>query len=302
MNGRIKFLVNLYPLNYTKSIAGMNASADNEVLKIDVEQVLDSKNPVLRKTIPRFLINYLKRIIHQEELNDFFRIHGQLKDAELIEAWLKYADIKYKIFGSENIPLEGRYIFVSNHPLGGLDGVVFIYELSKHFKDIKFPVNDILMNIKNLSGIFLPVNKYGTQAREAARMIEEAYSSTSQILYFPAGLCSRKKKGQIMDLPWHKSFIVKAVQYRRDIVPAFFSGRNSYFFYNLSNFRNFLGIKANIEMLYLPDEMFRQKDKEISLVFGKTIPWQTFDHTKTPPEWAEWVKSKSYELGSLLTG
>ena len=281
----------------------MNASSENnEVLQINVEQVLDSKNPTLRKTIPKFLINYLKRIVHQEDLNEFFKIYGHLKDAELIEAWLKYSDIKYKVIGSENIPKGGRYIFVSNHPLGGLDGVVFIYELSKYFKDVKFPVNDILMNIKNLSGIFLPVNKHGAQGREAAIMIEEAYSSATQILYFPAGLCSRKKKGIIKDLQWHKSFISKAVQHKRDIVPAFFSGRNSNFFYNLANIRSFFRIKANIEMLYLPDEMFRQKNKLITLVFGKTIPWQTFDHTKSPPEWAEWVRSKSYELESLITG
>jgi 1-acyl-sn-glycerol-3-phosphate acyltransferase len=279
-----------------------NTAENNEVLKIDVAQVLNSKNPALGKTIPRFFINYLKRIIHQDELNDFFKITGHLKDADMIEAWLKYADIKYKVIGSENIPSEGRYIFVSNHPLGGLDGVVFINELSKYFKDIKFPVNDILMNIKNLSGIFLPVNKHGSQGREAARMMEEAYSSASQILYFPAGLCSRKKKGIIKDLPWHKSFISKAIQHKRDIVPAFFSGRNSNFFYNLSNIRSILGIKANIEMVYLPDEMFRQKEKEIFLVFGKTIPWQTFDDTKSPPEWADWVRSKSYELQSLITG
>lgn len=274
----------------------------NEALKIDVREVLHSKNPRLEKTVPDFVISYLKRIVHQDELNKFLKNWGHLKDAELIEAGLKFFNIKYNVFGKENIPAEGRYIFVSNHPLGGLDGLVFIYELSKYFKDLKFPVNDILMNIKNLSGIFVPVNKHGAQAKEAARMIEDAYSSDSQILYFPAGLCSRKKKGVIKDLVWHKSFISKAVQHKRDIIPAFFSGRNSNFFYSLSNIRNFLGIKANIEMLYLVDEMFRQKDKEINLVFGKTIPWRTFDHSKTPVEWAGWVRSKSYELESFLPG
>ena len=154
-------------------------------------------------------------------------------------------------------------------PLGGLDGLVFIYELSKHFREIKFPVNDILTNIKNLSGIFLPVNKHGAQARDVALKIEEAYASDCQILYFPAGLCSRKKRGVIKDLQWQKSFITKSIQHKRDIVPAFFSGRNSDFFYNLANFRKMTGLKANIEMLYLADEMFRQKGKEIDLVFGK---------------------------------
>ncbi len=281
----------------------MNDSTNkNAVLKIDVEEVLYSKNQALRKTVPGFVINYLKRIVHQDELNEFLRNWGHLANAEFIEAGLKYFKIKYNVIGRENIPVNGRFIFASNHPLGGLDGLVFIYELSRYYKDLKFPVNDILTNIKNLSGIFLPVNKHGAQGKEAARMIEEAYASNSQILYFPAGLCSRKKKGIIKDLQWHKSFISKAVQHKRDIVPAYFTGRNSNFFYNLSNIRNFLGIKANIEMLYLADEMFKQKDKEINLVFGKPIPWQTFDHSKTPVEWAGWVKMKSYDLESSITG
>jgi Acyltransferase len=274
----------------------------SEVLKIDVEQVLYAKNPALKKSLPRFIINYLKRIVHQDELNEFLNASGHLRGAGFIEAGLKSFDIKYNVFGSENIPSGGRYIFVSNHPLGGLDGLVFIKELSKYYSDLKFPVNDILLNIKNLSGIFLPVNKHGAQGREAAKNIEAAYASECQILYYPAGLCSRKKKGVIKDLEWHKSFISKAVQHKRDVVPAFFSGRNSNFFYNLSNLRHFLGIKANIEMLYLVDELFRQKGQEINLVFGKTIPWQTFDNTRTQPGWAEWVKGKSYELERFIAG
>ena len=273
----------------------------NEIQKIDVEKILYSKNPALKKAVPQFAVNYLKRIVHQDDVNNFLEKWGHLRDAELIEAWLRHFEIKFKIIGSENIPKTGRYIFVSNHPLGGLDGLVFIYELSKYFPDIKFPVNDILTNIENLSGIFLPINKHGAQGKEAALKIEEAYSSVSQILYFPAGLCSRKKRGVVMDLQWHKSFISKAVQHKRDIVPAYFSGRNSNFFYSLSNIRKFLGIKANIEMLYLADEMFKQKDKEIRLVFGKTIPWETFDKTRTALEWADWVKSKSYDLESVIS-
>lgn len=269
-------------------------------LQIDVGAVLRSKNPSLAKAVPAFIVNYLKRIIHQDEINELLRNYGHLRDAEFIAAALGFFKIKYNVYGSENIPGTGRYFFVSNHPLGGLDGMVFMNELSKHFRDIKFPVNDILMNLENISGIFLPVNKHGSQAKDAIRALEEAYASGSQILYFPAGLCSRKKKGVICDLVWHKSFITKAVQHKRDVIPSFFSGRNSNFFYNLSNLRSSLGIKANIEMLYLPDEMFSQKGKDISLVFGKPIPWQTFDSSKSPAEWAEWVKQRSYELESLI--
>jgi 1-acyl-sn-glycerol-3-phosphate acyltransferase len=279
----------------------MDQSPDKKsLLQIDVENVLRSKNPSLAKVIPSFIINYLKRIIHQDDINTILKNFGHLKDVEFIGPTLDFMGIKYKALGVENIPQSGRYFFVSNHPLGGLDGLVFMNELGKYYKKIKFPVNDILMNLENLSGIFLPINKHGGQAKEAIKQLEETYASDSQILYFPAGLCSRKIHGEIKDLVWHKSFISKAIQHKRDVVPAFFSGHNSNFFYNLSNFRKSVGIKANIEMLYLPDEMFRQKEKDISLVFGKPIPWQTFDNSKTSLEWADWVKSKSYELESLI--
>jgi len=277
-----------------------NSIGTDKILQVDVEEVLRSKNPALAKSIPKFIINYIKRIIHQDEINEILSKYGHLRDAEFIRATLAHMHITYQVYGRENIPKAGRYFFVSNHPLGGLDGLVFMDELSKFFTDIKFPVNDILMNLKNLSGIFLPINKHGGQAKDAIRQLEEIYASGSQILYFPAGLCSRKKRGTICDLEWHKSFVAKSIQHKRDVVPAFFKGRNSDFFYNLANLRKLLGIKANIEMLYLPDEMFGQKEKNITLVFGKVIPWQTFDRTRSLPEWAEWIKTITYELETAI--
>jgi putative hemolysin len=278
-------------------MAGENSTGT--IRKIDIDKVIIDKNPALYRAIPGFIVKYLKRITHQDDLNIFLEQSGSLRDVALIEAGLKYLGVQAKVYGKENLPSSGRFIFVSNHPLGGLDGLVFIREVSDVFPELRFPVNDILLNLENLSGIFLPVNKHGAQGREAARKIEEAYASDAQILYFPAGLCSRKKKGVIKDLAWQKSFISKAIQHRRDIIPAYFSGRNSEFFYNLANLRKFLGIKANIEMVYLADEMFRQKGRDIRLVFGERIPWQTFDRSRSAVEWAEWVRSKSYELESV---
>ncbi|HKL66351.1 MAG TPA: 1-acyl-sn-glycerol-3-phosphate acyltransferase [Bacteroidales bacterium] len=268
--------------------------------KIDIKKIFKDKNPGLARLIPGFIFNYLKRVIHEDELNEFMGKYGNLRGIDLVKAGLSYMDIKYQVHNKHNIPSEGRYLFVSNHPLGGLDGLVFMTEISKYFDDIKFPVNDILMNIDNMSGVFLPINKHGSQARESAMKIEEAYASDSQILYFPAGLCSRKKRGKVRDLKWQKNFIIKAKKHKRDIVPLYFSGHNSNWFYNLSNFRNAIGIDANIEMLYLPDEMFRQTGKELHIVFGESISWRTFDHSKTPLEWAEWVKGKSYELADVI--
>ena len=157
-------------------------------------------------------------------------------------------------------------------------------------------VNDLLLYLSNLRSIFVPINKHGAQGKKNAELIEKAYASDNQIITFPAGLCSRKQNGKIQDTEWKKSFIQKAVEYRRDIVPVFFEGRNSNFFYRLANMRKALGIKMNYEMIYLPDEMFKSKHKTYSIHFGKPIPWQTFDSSRKPAEWAEWVKEIVYNL------
>ena len=265
-------------------------------LQLDVEKILADKNPKIHRVLPGFVIRYLKRIAHQDGINDILRNFANLRGAAFNDAALGYMGITYRAHGVENLPKGGRNIFVSNHPLGGLDGMVFMSELTKHFPAIKFPVNDILLYIENYGDIFLPVNKVGTFGRDAARLMDEAYASDYQLLNFPAGICSRKIKGVITDLPWQKSFIVKAVQHQRDIVPCYFAGRNSSFFYNLANFRTFIGLKMNLEMLYLVDEMFRQNGKDIDVFFGEPIPWQTFDKSKKPQEWADMVREKTYNL------
>jgi len=267
-----------------------------EIQLIDVENVLRTRNPGLYKLLPGFIPRYLKRIVHQEELNEFLKKNGHLDGKEFVQAALRDMKIEYEVNGEHNIPKEGRYIFASNHPLGGLDGLVFINEIGKTFERVLFIVNDLLMNIRNLETVFVPVNKHGRQSLEYARKIEEAYASDAQILYFPAGLCSRRKKGVICDLEWKKNFIAKARQYRRDIVPVHFSGRNSAFFYRLANIRVMLGIASNIEMIYLPDEMFRQKDKKIILTIGRPIPHTVFDNRKRPQEWAGILKDHVYSL------
>jgi len=264
--------------------------------QINVRNVLISKSPRLGRRLPGFVIRYLERIVHQNEINEILRNYGHLHDREFIAAVLDYMGITYKAIGIENLPPSGRFIFASNHPLGGLDGLVFMNEVSKHYPSVKFPVNDLLLNLNNLSGIFLPINKHGVQDRESVRAIDNAYASDDQILYFPAGICSRKLKGKICDLEWQKSFITKAVWHQRDIIPVYFSGRNSGFFYSLATIRSLLGIKTNLEMLYLADEMFRQKGKELVIVFGKPVSWKTFDKSNSATGWAAWMRRKSYEL------
>ncbi len=284
-------VVNMGQTENTDSVA-KDASANF----IDVEGLIAKKSPKLLKMLPKWLIRYLKRIVHQDDLNGMIRRLGHLQDIEFVNACLADMGISYTAQGLENLPANGRFIFASNHPLGGLDGLILLSEMQKHFPDIKFVVNDLLMNLDQLSGLFVPVNKHGGQNIDYVRRIENTYASTAQVLYFPAGLCSRRIGTAIMDLEWKKSFVSKAIKHQRDIVPIFFEGRNSNFFYNLARVRKFFGIKANIEMLYLVDEMFRQKGKAINLIVGEPIPYTTFTKEKTPQDWALFIRKKAYAL------
>ena len=267
------------------------------ITQIDIKQVLRQKAPSAARKIPGFMVDYLIRTVHQDELNEILRRYHDKDGVAFMQELIGYFDLNLELVNEENIPAEGRYIFASNHPLGGLDGICLSAIIGGRFDGkIRYLVNDLLLYLSNLSSIFVPINKHGAQGKKNAELIEKAYASDNQIITFPAGLCSRKQNGKIQDTEWKKSFIQKAVEYRRDIVPVFFEGRNSNFFYRLANMRKALGIKMNYEMIYLPDEMFKSKHKTYSIHFGKPIPWQTFDSSRKPAEWAEWVKEIVYNL------
>ena len=267
------------------------------ITQIDIKQVLRQKAPSVARKIPGFMVDYLIRTVHQDELNEILRRYHDKDGVAFMQELIGYFDLNLELVNEENIHAEGRYIFASNHPLGGLDGICLSAIIGGRFDGkIRYLVNDLLLYLSNLRAIFVPINKHGAQGKKNAELIEKAYASDNQIITFPAGLCSRKQNGKIQDTEWKKSFIQKAVEYRRDIVPVFFEGRNSNFFYRLANMRKALGIKMNYEMIYLPDEMFKSKHKTYSIHFGKPIPWQTFDSSRKPAEWAEWVKEIVYNL------
>lgn len=270
--------------------------ADFTMEKINVREVFKEKNPKIAKLIPGFIFRYIEHIVHQKEINEILPLINDKEGLDYVKAIIDYFHLNIEVKGEENIPTSGRNIFVSNHPLGGLDGIVFSQVIGQKNPNIQFLVNDILMTLKNLHPIFIPVNKHGKQSLEYVKRIETAYESDAQILNFPAGLCSRKIKGEIVDLEWKKSFITKSVQHKRDIVPVHISGKNSNFFYNLSNLRGMLGIKTNLEMFYLVDEVFKQKNKNITVSIGKPISYTTFDKSINAKKWAKKVKNHIYQL------
>lgn len=263
---------------------------------IDIERVIKSKNPKLLKWLPKFVIRYLKKIIHQDEINQVLYENKDKYGYEFAKDLVDRFNINVTVKGLENVPKEGGYIFAANHPLGGLDAMALIKVIEPYRKDVKFIVNDILLNLKNLSELFVGVNKHGINSKKSLSMVDELFASDRAVFVFPAGLVSRKKKGEIADLEWKKTFITRAKKHEKSIIPVYVEGNLSNFFYRLSNLRTTFGIKANIEMLYLADESFKQKNKSLAIIFGEPISSSFFDKSKTDKEWAAWMKEKVHQL------
>ena len=272
----------------------------NSALRLDVGEVLRHKLPRHYKYVPRFLVKGLARLICQDELNEIARLHGTKRGVEFADGVLDYLGVTIRIDGIENLPTPEagrRCVFVCNHPMGGLDGIAIISHIGRHYGGrIRFLVNDLLMAVTPLADVFLPINKFGRQSRAAAQSIDEAYSGDVQMLTFPAGLCSRlMDDGSITDLAWQKSFVMKAAEYGRDVVPMHFEGENSRLFYRVARWRKRLRIGFNIEMLLLPREMMKCRGKEFVLHIGTPIACGSIDTSRQAAE-VERIRQICYGL------
>ena len=267
---------------------------------IDIDRILHDKMGDKAKFVPSLLVRWLKHIVHEDEVNRYLWDSRNLSGTDWLEECVRYLDMKLNIVGMENLPdkNDGRcYTFVSNHPLGGADGVALGAIIGRHYNSrFRYLVNDLLINLPGLAPLCIPINKTGKQSRNFPQLVEAVFNSPNHIIMFPAGLCSRRINGQIHDLPWQKTFITKSVETQRDIVPIRFNGRNSDFFYRIANVGKRLGLKFNIAMLYLVDELYKNRGKTFDVTIGKPIPYSTFDKSRKPQEWAAYVEDIVYKL------
>ena len=268
---------------------------------IDIKRILKDKMGSKARFVPCFLVAWLKKIIHEDEVNRFLWENRNLKGTEWLTACVQYLDMTLDIVGAENLPdkNDGKlYTFVSNHPLGGQDGVSLGSIIGRHYDGkFRYLINDLLLNLPGLKPVSIGINKTGKQSRDFPRMVEAGFNSDNHLLMFPAGLNSRRINGEIHDLPWKKTFITKSVETHRDVVPIHFSGQNSKRFYRSAKFSDRY-LPFNLAMLFLVDEMYRNVGKTFRITIGKPIPWQTFNKTKTPMEWANFVEERVYALSS----
>jgi 1-acyl-sn-glycerol-3-phosphate acyltransferase len=261
---------------------------------IDIEKILKEKAYKLYKWLPRFAINWLKKKLHEDDINDAME---HLKDdvgLEFNRRGLDKLGAKVESVHAELVPKTGSIVIVSNHPLGGLDGMALIKAVGEVRPDVRFFVNDVLKNLKNYGEIFVAVNKLGAASASSLRVMEEVFRTESALLLFPAGLVSRKQNGLVRDLEWRKSYVTQAIDHKRMIQPTFIEGENSQFFYNFAMWRKRIGIKANIEMLFLPDEMFKARKETIKIHFSKPFDSSLLDASKTHKQWSALIYQYIY--------
>jgi putative hemolysin len=263
---------------------------------VDVEKLVKESKSKIAKYIPRFLIAKMKKILCQDELNVIHNKYSEKFGMEYVNALIKELGVEIQMNNEEVLRNVDRCIFVANHPLGGIDAISFLHCIHKHKGDVVSPSNEFFNYIPNLRPLIVGVNVFRRNDKEHIEAINKVFMSDAQIMIFPAGLVSRKYKGKIQDLEWHKSFVSKAIQTQRYVIPVFISGQNSKKFYRIAQWRKIFGIKLPIETLFLPQEMLKKRGYKISLTFGNPIPHTFFDKSQTPHQWAQDVKQMVYNI------
>ncbi len=262
---------------------------------VELDKIIKEKSPELHKKLPRFAVRRLKKIVYEDEINNIMNLYHDDQGQEFVKSLLRHWDVTIKYCGLENIP-QGRYVFAANHPLGGLDGIAILNLVHAFFGESKAIVNELLLNVVNLQPVFVGVNVFGKFTRTQIQAIDDLYKSDNQVIMFPSGVVSRKIKKEVKDLEWKRSFLTKAIAYQRNIIPIYIDAKNTDFFYNFAKYRKKIGIKTNLELVYLPREMFKFKGKEIIFKFGEPIPIQKFTKDKSLNYWVDYVREKSDAL------
>ncbi|MDE6287715.1 MAG: 1-acyl-sn-glycerol-3-phosphate acyltransferase [Muribaculaceae bacterium] len=252
-------------------MAANNATPSEGPIRLNLKQILSARSATRR--IPAFIVRRLEKLICQDKLNEMLRVAYPRRGAEFCRAVLDHLNVKVEIEHAERLPSPSeRLLYVSNHPLGGLDGMALIdWVTARHGVEPRFVVNDLLMAIEPLSDVFLPINKHGAQSRKSVVDIDAAMESDRPVIVFPAGLCSRRQGRSVADLKWNKMFVRQAIRWNRTVVPLRFCGENSGRFYRCASLREKVGIKFNIEMALLPSEVFRAAGKTFKVICGNPV-------------------------------
>ncbi len=263
---------------------------------INIEAQINNSNSLFLKKLPGFIVKGIAKVTRQDEINRILTKYSAIVGVDFLPKILEELNIHVCIEGLENLPESGKCFFVANHPFGIVDGLILTHTVASKYGDFRAIGNEVFVLIPQLRPLIAAVNVFGTNPKEYLQNLDQVFNSEIPITHFPAGVVSRIKKWKVRDYTWHKTFISKSVSCKRDIVPFHFYGRNSILFYTVFLIRKALGINTNLELALLPHEMFNKRNKTIRVKIGKPVPYQTFDRSKTPVQWAGDIKTLVYCL------
>ncbi len=252
---------------------------------INVEAMLDNFLPDFRnkkKRLYKTTVTVLKKILHQDEINQFIDTHRHLEGLEFLDAVLDHFDFKYSLSNRDraNIPAQGRVIIVANHPLGSLDGLALLKMIAEIRPDVKIVATNVLSQVKPLENLFLSVDNLSTKANHIAglKKILSTLRQEQAVIMFPTGEVSRIRPQGVRDGKWKTGFVSMAYKTSSPVVPVYINGKNSTLFYSMSTLYKPLGT------LMLVMEMFNKQDQEISFRVGKPIPVDSMRLLDLPPK------------------
>lgn len=244
--------------------------------------------------------NLLKKLLHEEEFQQFAADHRHLKGLDMVEQILEHLDILCTIpaHDLEQIPAHGPLIVIANHPTGTLDGLALLYAVSRVRRDVKVVTNRMLTHLAPLSSLFIPVdNMGGRTAKSSFTLMEQHLQNGGVLIFFPAGEVSRPTRTGIRDKKWQPGFIKLAGKFRAPLLPVHIHARNSLLFYASTL------LSPDLSMLLLMQQMFRRRHSRLPVKIGQQIGWHHWNSpTLSAREMAEQCRQHVLRLGKGLPG
>ena len=242
----------------------------------------------------------LMKALQISKLNRIYDKNKHLKDLEFLNAILDQLQIKFEIPEEDlkRLPKEGAYITISNHPLGGIDGVLLLKLMLEREPNFKIIANFLLHRIKPLKPYIMPVNPFENHKNSKSSVIGiketlRHLSDGKPLGMFPAGEVSTYKDGKLMvDKAWEEGAIKVIRKAQVPVIPIYFHAKNSRLFYLLSK------IDATMRTAKLPSEVFSQKDRVIKVRIGKSISVAEQNEHKSIEEYSEFLRKKTYMLAN----
>ncbi|RIA10958.1 putative hemolysin [Flavobacteriaceae bacterium MAR_2010_72] len=246
----------------------------------------------------------LMKLLKISTLNKIYKRNKHLEELEFLNGILDDFKIKFEIPEEDlkRLPKDGAYITVSNHPLGGIDGILLLKLMLEQRKDFKIIANFLLHRIEPLKPFIMPVNPF--EDRKDAKSSIAGFKNSILHLkeghplgIFPAGEVSTYKDGKlVIDKPWEEAAMKLVQKAEVPVVPIYFHAKNSKLFYKLSR------ISDTFRTAKLPSELLTQKHRTIKVRIGRPISVNDQKEHTTLDEFSEFIRKKTYMLSNSFDG